>query len=49
MLNQLNFMEANVFGAVINCISQKQTYYFDERIERLGKKNSEAPNRANAP
>jgi succinoglycan biosynthesis transport protein ExoP len=37
MLDQLNFMEANVFGAVLNCVPQKQNYYFDERIEHLGK------------
>jgi Mrp family chromosome partitioning ATPase len=49
MLDQLNFMEANVFGAVLNCVPQKQTYYFDERIENLGKKTSETPNRANVP
>ena len=38
MLDQLNFMEANVFGAVLNGAPQKQTYYFDERIEDLGEK-----------
>ena len=38
MLDQLNFMEANIFGAVLNCVPQKQNYYFDERIEHLGKK-----------
>jgi capsular exopolysaccharide synthesis family protein len=45
MLDQLNFMEANVFGAVLNCVPHKQTYYFDERIEDLGKKISETPDR----
>ena len=49
MLDQLNFMDANVFGAVLNCVPQKQSYYFDERIEHLGKKPSEAPKRANVP
>jgi capsular exopolysaccharide synthesis family protein len=38
MLDQLNFMEANIFGAVLNCVPIKQNYYFDERIEHLGKK-----------
>lgn len=48
MLDQLNFMEANVFGAVLNCVPQKQTYYFDERIEDLGKKPSEISDRMKA-
>lgn len=38
MLDQLNFMEANVFGAVLNGAPQKQTYYFDERIDDPSKK-----------
>jgi capsular exopolysaccharide synthesis family protein len=41
MLDQLDLMEANVFGAVLNCVPQKQTYYFDKRIEDLAKKPSE--------
>ena len=45
MLDQLNLMEVNVFGAVLNCVPQKQTYYFDERIEDIGKKHSETPDR----
>ncbi len=49
MLDQLNFMDANVFGAVLNCAPQKQSYYFDERIENLGKKTTETPKPANAP
>src|SRR5512138_433584 len=40
MLDQLNLMDVNVFGAVLNCISQKQTYYFDEQIESRVKKPS---------
>lgn len=44
MLDQLNFMEANVFGAVLNGAPQKQTYYFDERIEDLGEKPKGTPN-----
>jgi capsular exopolysaccharide synthesis family protein len=48
MLDQLNFMEANVFGAVLNCVPQKQTYYFDERIEDLGKKLSETSSASRA-
>ncbi len=49
MLDQLNFMEANVFGAVLNCVPEKQSYYFDERIEHLGKKTTETPKPASAP
>jgi hypothetical protein len=37
-------MEANVFGAVLNGAPQKQTYYFDERIEDLGASPSRTPN-----
>jgi capsular exopolysaccharide synthesis family protein len=48
MLDQLNFMEANVFGAVLNCAPQKQSYYFDERIEDLRRKPSETPDRLKA-
>jgi Mrp family chromosome partitioning ATPase len=48
MLDQLNFMEANVFGAVLNCVPQKQTYYFDKRIEDLGNKPSELSDRGRA-
>ncbi len=47
MLDQLNLMEVNIFGAILNCVPQKQSYYFDERIEHLGKRttnNSERPN-----
>ena len=49
MLDQLNFMEANVFGAVLNCVPKKQSYYFDERIEHLGKKTTETSKRASTP
>jgi capsular exopolysaccharide synthesis family protein len=49
MLDQLNFMEANVFGAVLNCVPQKQSYYFDERIEHLSKRKTEPPKPASAP
>lgn len=49
MLDQLNFMEANVFGAVLNCVPEKQSYYFDERIEHLGKKTTGAPKRTKTP
>jgi polysaccharide biosynthesis transport protein len=45
MLDQLNLMDANIFGAVLNCAPQKQSYYFDERIENLGNKHSEIPDR----
>jgi len=45
MLDQLNLMEVNVFGAILNCVPQKQTYYFDERIKDMGKKHSETPDR----
>jgi len=49
MLDQLNFMEANVFGAVLNCVPKKQSYYFDERIEHLGKKTTETSKRTITP
>jgi tyrosine-protein kinase Etk/Wzc len=49
MLDQLNLMDANVFGAVLNCVPQKQSYYFDERIEHLGKKPLEAADRTKEP
>jgi len=49
MLDQLNLMDANVFGAVLNGISQKETYYFDEHIEKGIKKPSETPDRAKTP
>ena len=49
MLGQLNLMESNVFGAVLNCVPQKQSYYFDERVEHLGKKPSETPKHVNVP
>jgi len=49
MLDQLNLMDANVFGAVLNGISQKQTYYFDGQIEEHIKKPSKTPDRAKAP
>lgn len=49
MLDQLNFMEANVFGAVLNCVPEKQSYYFDERIEHLGKKTTGVPKRTKTP
>jgi Mrp family chromosome partitioning ATPase len=48
MLDQLNLMDVNVFGAVLNCVPQKQSYYFDERIEYLGIKPAEKPDRAKA-
>jgi len=48
-LDQLNLMDANVFGAVLNGISQKETYYFDEHIEKGIKKPSETPDRAKTP
>jgi Mrp family chromosome partitioning ATPase len=44
MLEQLHFMEANVFGAVLNGAPQKQTYYFDERIDELAERSSGTPN-----
>jgi Mrp family chromosome partitioning ATPase len=49
MLDQLDLMEANVLGAVLNCISQKQTYYFDDQVENGIRKPSETPRRAKAP
>lgn len=41
MLDQLNLMDANVLGAVLNCVPQKQSYYFEDRVEHTGKKISE--------
>lgn len=46
MLDQLNLMDANVMGAVLNCVPQQQSYYFDERVKHLGKKTSEPIERA---
>jgi capsular exopolysaccharide synthesis family protein len=48
MLDQLNFMEANVFGAVLNGVPQKQTYYFDERIEDIAKNPFEVSDHSRA-
>lgn len=45
MLDQLNLMDANIFGAVLNCTPEKQSYYFDERIGNLVKKTSKDPDR----
>jgi capsular exopolysaccharide synthesis family protein len=41
MLDQLNLMDVTIFGAVLNCVPQKQSYYFDERIENMGKMPAE--------
>ena len=49
MLDQLNLMDANVLGAVLNCVPQKQSYYFDDRIEHMGGKTSKVINHAKAP
>jgi capsular exopolysaccharide synthesis family protein len=49
MLDQLNLMDANVFGAVLNCTPEKQSYYFDERIGNLAKKSSENQDRQKLP
>ncbi len=48
MLDQLHFMDANVFGAVLNCVPQKQSYYFDGQIEARLKKPSEKSDQAKA-
>jgi capsular exopolysaccharide synthesis family protein len=49
MLDQLNLMDANVLGAVLNCVPQKQSYYFDERVEHIGKKTTEVLGRPKTP
>lgn len=48
MLEQLNLMDANVLGAVLNGMSQKQTYYFDEQMEAHLKRTSKTPNGSKA-
>ena len=45
MLDQLDFMDANVFGAVLNCVPHRQTYYFEERNDNLEKNPFETPHR----
>lgn len=49
MLDQLNLMDANVLGAVLNCTPEKQSYYFDQRIENLVKRPSKNPDRRKVP
>lgn len=49
MLDQLNLMDANVLGAVLNCISQKQSYYFDEQIKDHTPKPLETSDPAKTP
>jgi tyrosine-protein kinase len=48
-LDQLNLMEANVLGAVLNCVPQKQSYYFDGQIEARLKELSGSLDRAKTP
>jgi capsular exopolysaccharide synthesis family protein len=49
MLDQLNLMDANVLGAVLNCVPQKQAYYFDGQFETRFKETSETADHPKAP